>query len=270
MVRLVNAVGVCGVAASMAIEVPPAQAGFAEGMAAYSRGDMAAAVREFVPVAHANDSRAQFLLGQIYEQTSPTPRGQADAMMWYRRAAVNGIVAAMRRLGDIYRNGRGDETDPVQAYAWYDLASSRLSPHRDSFTRLRDDIASKMPPSALDHARHLAVYWRGDAAKIGVMIPAPRPPPELPSPVEVIDSIKLSTKEVGPAAEARVRRVQTALAARGYDVGPIVGIIGSRTSAAIRAFQSDQGLVPDGRLTAELVERLEGDAEDGRSVGSRL
>jgi len=247
----------------MAIVVPPAQAGFAEGLAAYARGDMAAAVREFVPVAHANDSRAQFLLGLIYEQTSLTPEGQADAMMWYRRAAVNGIVAAMRRLGDIYRNGRGDETDLVQAYAWYDLASSRLSPHRDSFTRLRDDMASKMPPSSLDYARYLAVYWRGEAAKIDVMIPAPQPPPELSSPVEVIDSMKLLTKEVGSASEARVRRVQTALAARGYDVGPIDGIIGSRTSAAIRAFQSDQGLAPDGRLTAGLIERLEGDAEDG-------
>jgi len=79
----------------------------------------------------------------------------------------------------------------------------------------------------------------------------------------VIDSMKLLTKEVGSASEARVRRVQTALAARGYDVGPIDGIIGSRTSAAIRAFQSDQGLAPDGRLTAGLIERLEGDAEDG-------
>ena len=263
MIRLIKVVAVCGVAASMAIEVPPAQAGFAEGMAAYARGDMATAVREFVPVAHANDSRAQFLLGQIYEQTSPTPKGQADAVMWYRRAAVNGIVAAMRRLGDIYRNGRGDETDPVQAYAWYDLASSRLGPHRDSFSRLRDDVASKMPPSALVHARHLAVYWRGDAAMIGVMIPAPPPPPDPSSPVEVVKSKDVLTKDDGAAAMARVRRVQTALAARGYDVGPVDGIIGSRTAAAIRAFQSDQGIALDGRLTAGLIERLEGDAEDG-------
>ncbi len=249
----------------MAIVAAPTQAGFAEGMAAYARGDMAAAVRELVPAARADDSRAQFLLAKIYARTGSAPKERADAVMWYRRAAANGVVAAMRRLGDIYRDGLNAESDPVQAYAWYDLASSRLGPHRGSFGRFRDDIASKMPPPALVHARRLARYWRGDVAKIGVMISPPPPPPELSSPAEMFkpklalantDSAMAETRE-------RVRRVQTALAARGYDVGPVDGIIGPLTGAAIRAFQSDHGLAPDGRVTAGLIERLEGDAEDG-------
>jgi localization factor PodJL len=238
-------------------------AGFAEGMLAYSRGDMKAAIREFLPAAQAEDSRAQFLLAQIYERTDRTPKGQSDAVMWYRRAAVNGVVAAMRRLGDIYGEGRGGHNDPVQAYAWYDLASSRLSPHRDQLSRLRDDLATKMPTSALDHARHVAFYWRANTSKIGTMIPAPRPPPDPKDTVDAIESLKTADKESGPAAPARVRRVQTALASRGYDVGPIDGIMGSRTRAAIRAFQSDQGLEADGRLSAGLIEKLEGDAEGG-------
>ena len=251
-----------GVVASMVIAAPPAQAGFSEGMAAYARGDMATAVRELVPAARADDSRAQFLLARIYARIGSAPKERADAVMWYRRAAVNGIVAAMRRLGDIYRDGLGAESDPVQAYAWYDLASSRLGPHRGSFGRFRDDVASKMPPPALVHARDLARYWRGDVAKIGVMI---RPPPELSSPAEMFKPKMALAKTDSAMAETRerVRRAQTALAARGYDVGPVDGIIGPRTGAAIRAFQSDQGLAPDGRVTAGLVERLEGDAEDG-------
>ncbi len=248
----------------MAVVAAPTQAGFAEGMAAYARGDMAAAVRELVPAAWADDSRAQFLLAKIYARTGSAPKERADAVMWYRRAAANGVVAAMRRLGDIYRDGLSAESDPVQAYAWYDLASSRLGPHRGSFGRFRDDIASKMPSPALVHARRLARYWRGDVAKIGVMIPPP-PPPELSKPAEVINSKMALAKTDSAMAEMRerVRRVQTALAARGYDVGPVDGIVGPRTGAAIRAFQSDQGLAPDGRVTAGLVERLEGDAEDG-------
>ncbi len=251
------------VIASMAMVASPTQAGFSEGMAAYARGDMATAVRELVPAARANDSRAQFLLAQIYAQTGSAPKERADAVMWYRRAAVNGVVAAMRRLGDIYRDGLSAESDPVQAYAWYDLASSRLGPHRGSFGRFRDDVASKMPPPALVHARRLARYWRGDAAKIGVMISPP--PPEPSSPAEMFKP-KMALAKTGSAmAETpeRVRRVQTALAARGYAVGPVDGIVGPLTGAAIRAFQSDQGLAPDGRVTAGLVERLEGDAEDG-------
>ena len=253
------------VIASMAIVASPTQAGFAEGMAAYARGDMATAVRELVPAARADDSRAQFLLAKIYARIGSAPKERADSVMWYRRAAANGIVAAMRRLGDIYRDGLGAEGDPVQAYAWYDLASSRLGPHRGSFGRFRDDVATKMPPPALDHARLLARYWRSDIAKIGVMIPPPPPPPDLSSPVEVFKPKMALAKTDDATAEARkqVRRVQSALAARGYDVGPLDGINGSRTGAAIRAFQSDQGLTPDGRVTAGLIERLEGDAEDG-------
>ncbi len=224
-----------GVVASIAIVAAPSQAGFSEGMAAYARGDMATAVRELVPAARADDSRAQFLLAKIYARTGSAPKERADAVMWYRRAAVNGVVAAMRRLGDIYRDGLGAESDPVQAYAWYDLASSRLSPHRGSFGRFRDDVASKMPPLALVHARNLAHYWRGDVAKIGVMIPPPPPPPELSSPAEVFKPKMALAKTDSAMAEMRERgrRVQTALAARGYDVGPVDGIIGPWTGAAI-------------------------------------
>lgn len=265
MIRLMNVVVVGGIVASMAIVAKPAQAGFSEGMAAFARGDMATAVRELVPAARADDSRAQFLLAQIYARTDSAPKERADAVMWYRRAAANGMVAAMRRLGDIYRDGLGAESDPVQAYAWYDLASSRLGPHRGSFGRFRDDVASKMPPPALDHARLLARYWRGDFGKIGVMIPPPLPPPDLSSPVEVLKP-EMALAKTGSAAtdvRERIRRVQAALAARGYEVGPVDGIVGSRTSAAIRAFQSDQGLAQDGRVSAGLIERLEGDAEGG-------
>ena len=92
---------------------------------------------------------------------------------------------------------------------------------------------------------------------------APRPPPDPKDTVDAIKATSAPAKESGAAAQARVRRVQTALAARGYDVGPIDGIMGSRTKAAIRAFQSDQGLEVDGRLSAGLVEKLEGDAEGG-------
>ena len=263
MIRNNNVSAVLASVALMFIGAHTAQAGFAEGMLAYSRGDMKVAIREFTPVAEANDSRAQFLLAQIYEQTRSAPKGQAQAVMWYRRAAINGVVAAMRRLGDIYGNSQGSGSDPVQAYAWYDFASSRLSPHRDRFGRLRDDLAAKMHPLTLDHARHVALYWRANTTKIGIVIPAPAPPSELTSTVEAVQSKKLSTKQSGAAVQAAVRRVQTALAVRGYDVGIIDGIFGSRTRAAIRAFQSDQGLEPDGQVTADLIERAEGDAEDG-------
>lgn len=43
-----------------------------------------------------------------------------------------------------------------------------------------------------------------------------------------------------------VRGVQRALAVHGFDVGPADGVFGSRTRAAVRAFQFARGLLPDG------------------------
>jgi peptidoglycan hydrolase-like protein with peptidoglycan-binding domain len=64
-----------------------------------------------------------------------------------------------------------------------------------------------------------------------------------------------------PPAQAQelaqvVYDVQSKLAARGYDPGPIDGKVGSRTRAAIRAFQQDRGLVVDGQITPALINHL--------------
>ncbi len=44
----------------------PAWAGFAEGVAAYHRGDYATALREFRPLAEQGDDAAQYNLGRMY------------------------------------------------------------------------------------------------------------------------------------------------------------------------------------------------------------
>lgn len=46
---------------------------------------------------------------------------------------------------------------------------------------------------------------------------------------------------------AGVGGIQEALTALGYDPGPIDGIDGPRTRAAVSAFQRDQGLAEDGQ-----------------------
>jgi hypothetical protein len=59
-----------------------------------------------------------------------------------------------------------------------------------------------------------------------------------------------------------IREIQSALAELGYDPGPIDGIPGSRTRAAIMRFQAEHGLIADGvvgkKTRAKLQERLSG------------
>jgi membrane-bound lytic murein transglycosylase B len=52
------------------------------------------------------------------------------------------------------------------------------------------------------------------------------------------------------------QELQQRLTARGFDTGGSDGVIGPNTIAAIRAFQSSQGLTPDGFATASLLQRL--------------
>lgn len=53
-----------------------------------------------------------------------------------------------------------------------------------------------------------------------------------------------------------VTRAQIALAAKGYDVGAMDGQIDARTVAALYRYQGDQGMVPDGKLTNEVLSSL--------------
>jgi peptidoglycan hydrolase-like protein with peptidoglycan-binding domain len=61
-----------------------------------------------------------------------------------------------------------------------------------------------------------------------------------------------------PQAQGMIRQVQRMLADRGYRPGAIDGRLSAETVAAIRTFEADQGLVPKGRISAVVLERLEG------------
>jgi peptidoglycan hydrolase-like protein with peptidoglycan-binding domain len=59
-------------------------------------------------------------------------------------------------------------------------------------------------------------------------------------------------------AQEMVRSVQQSLAALGYQPGPADGQLAADTIRAIREFEIDKGLVPKGRISAELLAQLAG------------
>lgn len=72
-------------------------------------------------------------------------------------------------------------------------------------------------------------------------------------------------KKAAPAMEEKkapakgseeVKKLQEALKAKGHDPGPIDGIMGSKTRAAIKAFQEASGLKATERLDKETAEKL--------------
>ncbi len=64
-----------------------------------------------------------------------------------------------------------------------------------------------------------------------------------------------------PANKSAVARVQAGLSKLGYDPGPIDGVKGAKTTAAIKAYQRDYGLAEDGLASLKLAQHIEGEIE---------
>lgn len=59
----------------------------------------------------------------------------------------------------------------------------------------------------------------------------------------------LETKLFGIGSEEHaIKELQTLLKKLGYDCGPVDGVLGEKTKAAVKDFQSDNCLVPTGDL----------------------
>jgi len=61
---------------------------------------------------------------------------------------------------------------------------------------------------------------------------------------------RMSGRDTSLQGGANVRAAQQALQDKGYDVGPIDGIMGPKTQAAIRGFQQKEGIQASGQLDA--------------------
>jgi hypothetical protein len=72
---------------------------------------------------------------------------------------------------------------------------------------------------------------------------------------EMKDKVTGDERDYGRAS-ADLRSAQQALQAQGFDPGPIDGVMGPRTSAAVRDFQQKENLTVTGQLDAETRARL--------------
>lgn len=191
---------VVALAAAIALAVP--QAGTAgpheDAIAAYERGDFAAALKLFQPLAEQGHAGAQANLGVMYatgrgvEQDftqavawfrkaadQGDPAGQtnlglvyyhgqgvedndSEAAIWWLKAAEQGYAPAQANLGLLYANGRGVLTDYVQAHKWLSLAATRFEPggEQERAARTRELVARRMTPEQLAEAERLVRDWK--------------------------------------------------------------------------------------------------------------
>ncbi len=180
-----------------AIGVPSAQADLGKGEKAFKRGDYAAALREWRPLAEQGVAEAQSNLGQMYKLGLGVAQDYAEAVVWYRRASDQGHVEARHNVGGafytgkgvpqdyveaarwfhkaaershfkaqfnlglMYARGEGVDRDDVQAYMWLSLAKSRTSPGKIRYrvSRSLNFVARSMTPDQVTEARRLIREW---------------------------------------------------------------------------------------------------------------
>lgn len=97
--------------------------GFADGVAAVERGDLAGAVAIFRPLAEAGDVAAQYNMGLAYANGSGVERDDAEAVRWLRRAAAADYAMAELMLGIMETYGRGTPVDLPRAAQLFERAA---------------------------------------------------------------------------------------------------------------------------------------------------
>jgi peptidoglycan hydrolase-like protein with peptidoglycan-binding domain len=139
----------------------------------------------------------------------------------------------------MYEQGAlGDGPDLAAAAGWYRTAvEGGFEEAREALERTSQ--AAAVPP-ALPPSRAAA-----EPAPQAASQPAAVPPAEAAPP--------------GPVTADTIREIQERLTQLGYDPGPVDGVTGSRTRAAIESYQAARGLSGPAEPSAALLQRLRQD-----------
>lgn len=103
-------------------------ADFQAGLDAYKKGDFAAALKEWQPLAERGDANSEYNLGLLYARGQGVTQDYAKAMEWYRKAAEQGVPAAEYNLGVMYANGQGLTANADEARKWFLKAADQGVP----------------------------------------------------------------------------------------------------------------------------------------------
>ena len=81
--------------------------------------DSVEAVKWFRKSAEQGFAGAQNNLGNAYQLGTGVPKDSVEAVKWFRKPAEQGYADAQCYLGDAYELGAGVPKDALEAYAWY-------------------------------------------------------------------------------------------------------------------------------------------------------
>jgi localization factor PodJL len=184
-------------------------------------------------------------------------------MPWLQKAAAHGLRDSQYNLGLLYERGVGVEKDAAKAYRWFSLAARAGDTNAQSKqTRLAEALSRQ----EREQADRETTSWRAVEMDMATNSKAPEPPVRKSRDAEAVVEPKHARPQLMESSWApqiasldeAVIKAQRLLAKLGYNPGPVDGILGPKTMAAIRAFETKSGLPGTGKPTEALISRLNG------------
>lgn len=236
-------------ALSLALAAPAAAQSVSAGVDHWQKGDHAAAIAVWAPLAARGDPDAAFNLGQAYRLGKGVPldlaRAQTyleaaarkshvdaattlglllfqngnrtGAMRWLRQAADAGEPRAMLILGTALFNGDGIARDPVRAYALVSRAAAQgLVAARETLLELDENLPLDQRQKGVALAKSMVAVKPAPAKPAAAVAKTAAPPPSVaPAPLAKGDwRIQLGAFGQRATAEALAGRVRGKTGAR--------------------------------------------------------
>lgn len=203
--------------------------------------DLDAAKKWYQMAAEQGNASAMHNLAVLYATAGAVP-DFGNAAEWFGRAADVGVRDSQVNLAILYARGDGVTRDLEKSYKWFAIAANEGD--KDAAVK-RDEVFNALRPEQIDAARASVANW--SATEVS---------PDANT-VEVPASWEgKSTETASVDMTKAVRNIQAILNNNGFDAGKPDGLMGKKTTAAIKQFQASIGMEATGEIDDRLVKEL--------------
>ncbi|MDC0033599.1 SEL1-like repeat protein [Alphaproteobacteria bacterium] len=214
--------------------------------------------------ANAGLPEAQYHIGLLYQKGFGVPSNAQTAFRWHQKAAQQSHVRAQYNLGTLFAEGKGTKKDYAEAARWFSRASKEgLAEAHYSLGMIHENglgVERDQRKAASYYRSALAAGSSQAADKLTLLEPALK---ELSASVEATlpeTNVTPSGTGVQPTltkqrtlSVAGIKNLQLFLKKLDLEPGPPDGVLGSKTTEAIRLYQKFAGLPVDGKPSPELL-----------------
>lgn len=118
------------------------------------------ALKYLTPAAKKNHLWALTEIAKLYARGDGPPQSYVKAKEFLTRAAMRGHGPAQLELGFVHLYGRGVRTDPLEAYAWFNLAAaSQQGEARDAAIAKRNEATKSLSEAEVAAAQDLSLQY---------------------------------------------------------------------------------------------------------------